>query len=76
MLTTTDAARELGISERRVQQLVKDGVLPAERLGKTIVIQERHLAKARKRPGLGRPKGSKNKAKAGTAAGTDAAGPA
>lgn len=57
LLTTAHAAAELGISERRVQQLVKTGVIPAQQVSGVWVIAPKALVKARNRPdGRGRPK--------------------
>ena len=40
ILTAAQAAERLGISVRRVQQLVKDGRLPAEQFGGALMIKE------------------------------------
>lgn len=59
MLTTSQAAVALGVSLRRVQQLIKTGVLSAETIGRMYLIQPRSLERARKRlrrPGAGRRK--------------------
>jgi excisionase family DNA binding protein len=53
-LTTAEAAERLGISVRRVQQLVKTGRLPAEEFGGSLMIQEKDLARVEERP-VGRP---------------------
>lgn len=56
-LTTAQAAAELGVSERRVQQLVQQGILPAQSIGGMYLINPRALEKARKRPDRrGRPR--------------------
>ncbi len=53
-LSTAEAAERLGVSVRRVQQLVKDGRLPAEEFGGSIMIQEKDLSLVEDRP-VGRP---------------------
>jgi excisionase family DNA binding protein len=40
LLTTREAAARLGISVLRVQQLIWDGRLPAEKIGRDYVINE------------------------------------
>jgi excisionase family DNA binding protein len=55
LITTNDAAEQLGVTVQRVHALIKDGRLPAERLGRDYVIREEDLALvADRRPG--RPK--------------------
>jgi excisionase family DNA binding protein len=55
MLTTAQAAEKLGISPRRVLELIKGGRLPAQPFGRTYMIQEKDLALVKnRRPG--RPK--------------------
>jgi excisionase family DNA binding protein len=49
MLTTKQAAEELGVSERRVRQIVGTDLLPATRVGRDWVIRRGDLAKARVR---------------------------
>ena len=62
MITTKQAAAELGVSVSRVQQLIRKGLLPAVQLGGVWLIQPRALDKARKRPdgrgrqAIGRPR--------------------
>ena len=57
LLTTSQAAAELGVTERRIRQLVKTGILPAQQVSGVWVIAPKSLEKARKRPdGRGRPK--------------------
>lgn len=57
-LTTKQAAKILGVSTRRVLQLIHDGRLPAEKHGRDWAIKARdlELVKVRK---PGRPKGAK-----------------
>jgi excisionase family DNA binding protein len=55
VLDTKTAAKELGISPRRVQALITAGKLPAQILGGTYIINRADLAKVRNRK-PGRPK--------------------
>ena len=43
ILTTGEAAARLGVSARRVQQLVKSGRLPAKEFGGSYMIEEKDL---------------------------------
>jgi excisionase family DNA binding protein len=43
LLTTNDAASRLGVSQRRVTALIQDGRLPAQRIGRDYLIEERDL---------------------------------
>ena len=43
LLTTKDAAARLGVSQRRVIALIQDGRLPAQKVGRDYLIQERDL---------------------------------
>ena len=55
LLTTKEAAARLGISVMRVQQLIWDGRLPAEKMGRDYFIKEGDLKLvADRKPG--RPK--------------------
>ncbi|HEV7903574.1 MAG TPA: helix-turn-helix domain-containing protein [Pyrinomonadaceae bacterium] len=54
ILTAAQAAERLGISVRRVQQLVKDGRLPAEQFGGALMIKEQDLKLVENRK-AGRP---------------------
>jgi excisionase family DNA binding protein len=57
VLTAAQAAEKLGVSVRRVQQLVQTGRLPASVFGGALMIQESDLTLvAERKPG--RPKGS------------------
>ena len=62
ILTAAQAAERLGVSVRRVQQLVTDGRLPAELFGGSLMIKEEDLKLVENRK-VGRPA----KAKAETA---------
>jgi excisionase family DNA binding protein len=55
LLTTKEAAEQLGISIRRVQELVKSGRLPADKFGRALVIRESDLKLVEERK-VGRPK--------------------
>lgn len=52
---TTEAAKRLGISQRRVLEFIGDGRLKAQQVGRTWIIDERSLRSVEKRPGPGRP---------------------
>jgi excisionase family DNA binding protein len=52
MLTTKTAAERLGVTTRRVQALIASGRLPAERIGRDWLIDERALSRvANRKPG-------------------------
>lgn len=55
LLTTKEAAEKLGVTVRRVQAMINDGRLKAQKFGRDYVIDESDLeaVKARK---AGRPK--------------------
>jgi excisionase family DNA binding protein len=56
MLGVAEAAAELGVSERRVRQMLADGVLDGERIGRAWVIDAGQLRSAgHLRPKVGRP---------------------
>ncbi len=61
MLTTAHAAAALGISERRVRQLIREGKLTAQRHGRDWMIDARALPRAEARPSVGYPKGRPRK---------------
>ena len=51
-----EAAAELGVSERRVRQMLADGVLAGDRVGRTWVIEPEQLRRIEhRRPEVGRP---------------------
>lgn len=54
LLSTSDAAIHLGVSERRVRGLITDGRLPAEKIGRDYVIKEEDLKLVQERK-PGRP---------------------
>jgi len=52
MISTKQAAHELGITRRRVQALIKSGRLEAEKVGRMYVIRPKDLAAVRvRKPG-------------------------
>lgn len=56
VLGVSEAAAELGVSPRRVRQMLADGVLAGERVGRAWVIGSEQLHRAeRRRPEVGRP---------------------
>jgi excisionase family DNA binding protein len=56
MLGVAEAAAELGVSPRRVRQMLADGVLDGERVGRAWVIGSDQLRQAgHRRPEVGRP---------------------
>jgi excisionase family DNA binding protein len=55
LLTTRQAAERLGISIPRIHQLINEGLLPAEKIGRDYVIREEDLKLAKDRPKAGRP---------------------
>ena len=58
LITVTLAAKELKITRARVQALIRDGRLPAEKIGNFYAIKRADLAKVRVRK-PGRPKKGK-----------------
>ncbi len=59
MITTKEAAENLGISMRRVLALIKDGRLPSKQFGRDHLINPADLELVRERK-VGRPKKPKN----------------
>lgn len=55
LLSTTEAAARLQVTERRVLQLIKSGELPASKFGPVWQIKERDLTRFSPRP-VGRPR--------------------
>ena len=55
LITTTEAAKRLGVTRGRVHQLLTDGRLPAEKVGVQWLIRPADLAKVKDRK-PGRPK--------------------
>lgn len=62
MLSTQEAAEKLNISLRRVQQLVTEGTLPAQKIGRDYVILESDLGKVKTYGKPGRPPKEKKEA--------------
>ena len=57
LISTTDAAEKLGVTRRRVVALIADGRLPAQKVGRDYIIDERDLKIVTDRK-PGRPKGA------------------
>jgi excisionase family DNA binding protein len=55
LIGTREAAERLGISLRRVQQLIEEGALPATKLGRDYAILEKDLEKVKTYGKPGRP---------------------
>jgi excisionase family DNA binding protein len=55
LLTTKQAAERLGVSERRVRALIKEGKLHAHQLGREYAIEEAALKQVRTYGKAGRP---------------------
>jgi excisionase family DNA binding protein len=58
LLTTSQVADRLGITVRRVQGLISDGTLPAQRIGRDYLVKEEDVRLAEKRNPVGRPRKS------------------
>lgn len=43
-ITTEDAAKELGVSVRRIQAMIRGGVLPAKKFGKAYAVSPDDVA--------------------------------
>ena len=56
LIGTKEAAEKLGVSLRRVQQLIELGTLPAQRIGRDYLIQEKDLSNVIIHGKAGRPK--------------------
>ncbi len=56
LIGTKEAAEKLGVSLRRVQQLIELGTLPAQRIGRDYLIQEKDLSTVMIYGKPGRPK--------------------
>lgn len=55
MITTKEAADDLGVSMRRVTALIKNGRLPSQQIGREHLIEKSDLELVRARK-VGRPK--------------------
>lgn len=63
-VTTEEAADSLGVSVRRIQMLLNDGVIAgAMKIGRDWIIPRSSLAGVKTYGKAGRPKGAKNKPK-------------
>lgn len=58
LLSVSEAAKELNLSPRRIHDFIKDGRLPAEKIGVYYVIKQADLELVKDRP-TGRPKKKK-----------------
>ncbi len=56
LLSTKEAAEKLNVSPIRVRQLIQEGKLKANRVGRDYVIQEKDLATVETYGKAGRPK--------------------
>ncbi len=56
LLTTKEAAEKLGVSARRVNQLIDEKKLIAQKIGSQFVIKESDLSKVKIYGKAGRPK--------------------
>ncbi len=61
LITSAQAAEKLGISVRRVQELIKSGRLPSQQFGRTYVVNEDDLKLVEDRK-PGRPPKAKTEA--------------
>lgn len=55
LITTAEAAERLGVTDRRVRQMIEDGILKGEKVGRDYLIDEDSLEAAKERPKPGRP---------------------
>ncbi len=62
LLSVKDAAQILGVNHQRVQALISQGRLPAQKIGNSYVIKESDLELVKDRQ-VGRPKGYSPKKK-------------
>ncbi len=56
MLSTKEASEKLGVSIRRVQQMISEGTLPASKVGRDFIILEKDLESVTIYGKPGRPK--------------------
>jgi excisionase family DNA binding protein len=56
VLTTREAADDLGLTVRQVRNLIKRGTLPARKVGRDWLIKAADVEVAQSRPRPGRPK--------------------
>lgn len=62
LLSLKEAAEKLGVSARRVNQLIDENKLPAQKIGNSYVINEDDLSKVRTYGKAGRPPKAQDKA--------------
>ena len=62
LLTTAEVAQRLGVHRSRVNVLIKEGRLPAERFGRVLLVNEKDLPLVEKRK-PGRPIAAKGRAR-------------
>ncbi len=55
LLSVAEAAERLGLHRTRINQLIRDGALPASRIGRSYVIREVDLELVKERGSPGRP---------------------
>jgi excisionase family DNA binding protein len=60
LITTSTAAERLGVSIRRIQQLITSGRLPAQQMGKFYLVSEGDLKRVADRK-VGRPRSATKK---------------
>jgi len=60
LISSKEAAEKLGVSLRRVQALITEGRLPAQKIGNSYVVNEKDLELVRERKS-GRPAKDLNK---------------
>lgn len=57
MISTKDAAKQLGITEARVRAMLKSGVLSGSKIGRTWIVSEQDVyRRLREKPSPGRPR--------------------
>jgi excisionase family DNA binding protein len=67
LISTDDAAEKLGVSGRRIRQLIDEGKLPAQYVGGGYVIDESALESVKVYGKAGRPKTTPDTSKRATA---------
>ena len=60
LLSTKEAAEKLGVSERRIRQLINENKLKAHKLGRDYAIEEDELKNVQIYGKAGRPKTNKS----------------
>lgn len=63
LISAKEAAERLDLTEQQTRSLIRDGKLPATRIGRTWIIAVKDLPLAEKRPKPGRPVGAKSASK-------------